>query len=372
MPISPLIIVSSLMIFILLFFAAFLFYKGRQTYSNLLLGLYLASQVVGIINGNLFFLKDYLLPKYVHLFYIGYPFVFAWMALYYLFICSLVNTRFRIRSYNWLHFIPFLLVLFILLKQFYLVSSDEKIKLIEHDSSFFSIIRILDILFSIQVVTYNIAVFVKYYRYRIKVRELTNTKPEYDNWIRIAIFTFLIACIITISGKVLGYLNISVNYKSFLISDIAFLFFYSILFFVSITSPGLVHNAEKKGKYWYSNLSTFEARELMIQLDDYVKKTQIYRRSGLTLKELASGIGLSERHLSQVINDVNGQIFYDFVNSYRVEHAKSLLEQNTDNRRTMFDIFWESGFNSKTTFNTSFKKLTGQTPTEYQKGLPIS
>jgi AraC-like DNA-binding protein len=372
MPVTPLIIVTFLMIFILLFFTAFLFYKGRHIYSNVLLGFYLASQIIGIINGALFVFKDYLLPEYIHFFYIGYPVVFSWVALYYLFICSLLDTRFRIKSYRWLHFLPFLLVLSLLMKQFYFFDSGEKVILIEHSSSFYKIVRLLDILFSIQVVTYNIAVIIKYNTYRKKVKEMTNIKPEYDTWIRIAIFTFLIACVITISGKTLGYLNIPVHFSTFLISYIAFLFFYSILFFVSITSPSLVHNEDKKGKYWYSNLSTFEARELMIQLDGYVKKTQIYRRPGLTLKELASGIGLSERHLSQVINDVNGQIFYDFVNSYRVEHAKSLLEENTDNRRTMFDIFWESGFNSKTTFNTSFKKFTGQTPTQYQKGLPIT
>jgi AraC-like DNA-binding protein len=372
MPISPLIIVSSLMIFILLFFAAFLFYKGRHIYSNVLLGLYLTTQIIGIVNGKLFLFNDYLLPEHIHFFYIGYPVVFTWLALYYLFICSLIDTRYRIKSYRWLHFLPAILVLLLLMKYFYFVDEAEKIKLLDHSSGFLRMIRILDLLFSIQVVIYNIAVITKYNSYRKKVKELTNIKPEYDNWIRVAIFTFLIACIITIVGKSFMYLNIPVKFQGFLISDLAFLFFYSILFFVSITSPGLVHNEESKGKYWYSTLSSFEARELMIQLDNYVKETQIYRKPGLTIKELGSGMGLSERHLSQVINDVNCQNFYDFINYYRVEHAKRLLKKNTDNRRTMFDIFWESGFNSKTTFNTSFKKFTGQTPSEYQRGIIIT
>lgn len=372
MQLSPLILVSSLMIFILLLFTAFLFYKGRHIYSNVLLAVYLASQIIGIINGNLFFLKDYLLPKYVHLFFLGFPVVFVWVALYYLFICSLVDTRFRIKSFKWLHFLPSFIVLVILMKQFYFLGSEEKLKLLNQDSEFFRIIRVIDILFSIQVVTYNIAVIIKYSAYRKKVNEVTHIKPEYDTWIRIAIFTFLVACIITIIGKVLVYLNIPVKFRALLLSYVAFLFFYCILFFVSITSFGLVHTEEKKGKYWYSNLSNFEARELMVRLDGYVRDTQIYRRPGLTLKELASGMGLTERHLSQVINDVNGQNFYDFINSYRVEHAKGILNQNADNRRTMFDIFWESGFNSKTTFNTTFKKFTGQTPTDFQKSFRIN
>lgn len=369
MQLSPLIIVSSLMIFILLFFVAFLFYKGRKIYSNVLLGVYMATQIIGIINGNFFFLRDLLLPKYIHLFYIGYPVVFTWVPLYYFFVCSLLNTRFRIKSYLWLHFLPFFLVLGILMKQFYFAGTTEKLNLLERDSGFYTTIRMFDILFSIQVVMYNIAVIFKYNAYRKKVKELTKIRPEYDTWIRIAIFTFLVACIITIAGKSLSFLDISVKFKSYLLSDVAFLFFYSILFFVSITSPGLVHNEEKKGKYWYSKLSSYETSVLMVRLDNYMKETQVYRRPGLSLKELASSVGFNERYLSQVINDVKGQNFYDFVNSYRVEHAKCLLIQNKDNRRTMFDIFWESGFNSKTTFNTSFKKITGQTPTEYQRSL---
>jgi len=372
MPVSPFIIVSSLMLFILLLFTSFLFYKGRHIYSNVLLGLYLASQIFGILSNDFYFLKDYLLPKHVHLLYLGYPVSFTWVALYYLFICSLVDTRFRIKSYGWLHFLPFILVTIILLKQFYLHDTAGKMKLLEKGSDFYTLLRVLDIMFSIQVIIYNIAVISKYYLYRKKVKALTNIKPEYDNWIMTAIFTFLIACIITISGKVLVYLSIPVKFESFLISNIAFLFLYSILFFVAITSPDLVNYKDKKGKYWYSNLGNFEARKLMIQIDEHMKESQIYRRPGLTLKELASAIGISERHVSQVINEVNGQNFYDFINSYRVEHAKSLLIQNANNRRTMFDIFWESGFNSKTTFNTSFKKFTGQTPTEFVKTLPVN
>lgn len=369
MLVSPFIVIRSLMVFILLLFSAFLFYKGRHIYSNVLLAFYLLSQVVGILNGSLLLLQDYLLPKYVHLFYIGYPIVFIWLVLYYFFICSLVNTNFRIRTYNWLHFIPFLIILVILSNKFYFKDSLEKLKLLEPGSNFYDLIRILSFFFSIQIVVYNIAAMVKYYGYRKRVKIITNAKPEYDTWVRIAIFAFLVACLTTIGGFFIIYFKIPVQFNTFYISNIAFLFFYSILFFVSITSPGLVMSSDKKEKYWYSNLSDYEAKELLYRLNGYINETQVYRKSGLSLKELASGIGVSERHLSQVINDLKGQNFFDFVNYYRVEHAKRLLTENNDNKRTMFDIFWESGFNSKTTFNTAFKKFTGITPSEFQKSF---
>ena len=367
MLISPFIVVSSLMVFILLLFSAFLFYKGRHIYSNVLLGLYLLSQIIGIFNGNLFLLKDVLLPNYVHLYLIGYPVVFIWLPLYFFFVCSLVDTRFRIKGYNWLHFLPFFVVLVILLSQFYFKGPNEKLKLLDPNSNFYKIIWINDFFFSIQILTYNIAAIVKYYGYRKRVKDLTSIRPEYDFWIRIAIFTFLGACIVTIVGKILVYLNVPIHFNTYYLSNIAFLFLYSILFFVSITSPSLVQNSDKRQKYWYSNLSDYEAKELLNRLHGYINETQIYRKSGLSLKELASSIGVSERHLSQVINDLKGQNFFDFINFYRVEHAKKLISQNIDNQRTMFDIFWESGFNSKTTFNTTFKKITGYTPSDFKK-----
>jgi AraC-like DNA-binding protein len=107
----------------------------------------------------------------------------------------------------------------------------------------------------------------------------------------------------------------------------------------------------------------------MQKVDEFLHEKQLYRKPSLSLKELSSSYGVNERHLSQAINDVKGKNFFDYVNGFRVEHSKLLLTHNIDGRRTMFDIFWESGFNSKTTFNTTFKKITGLTPTEFQKSV---
>ena len=182
MLVSPYILVTLLMVFVLLLYSTFLFYKGNHIYSNVILGLYLVSQIIGLLNGSLFSLRDNLLPKYVHLFLIGYPIIFIWLPLYFLFVCSLVDTRFRIKSYDWLHFLPSLVVLAILVSQFYFKSSNEKLELLDINSEFMEIIR-FDFLFSLQIVLYNVAAIIKYYGYRKRVKNLTNNRPEYDFWI---------------------------------------------------------------------------------------------------------------------------------------------------------------------------------------------
>ncbi|WP_449397875.1 helix-turn-helix domain-containing protein [Chryseobacterium wanjuense] len=59
--------------------------------------------------------------------------------------------------------------------------------------------------------------------------------------------------------------------------------------------------------------------------------------------------------------------FFQYVNEYRIEHAKKLLKDNSKNKLSILGIAYESGFNSKTSFNTTFKKLTNQTPSEFKK-----
>jgi AraC-like DNA-binding protein len=88
-----------------------------------------------------------------------------------------------------------------------------------------------------------------------------------------------------------------------------------------------------------------------------------YLDNSLTLQGLAEQTNSSERQLSFLINKVLGQHFYDYINSYRIEEACRLLTQNDLNIQ---QIMYEVGFNSKSSFNTAFKKNTGQTPSQFR------
>lgn len=72
------------------------------------------------------------------------------------------------------------------------------------------------------------------------------------------------------------------------------------------------------------------------------------------------------RELSLLINHHLDQHYFDFVNEYRIHHSMRILKDPAQRDRTVLDILYAVGFNSKSSFNTSFKKLTGQTPTQYR------
>ncbi|MEF9477974.1 helix-turn-helix domain-containing protein [Chryseobacterium sp. 1B4] len=91
-----------------------------------------------------------------------------------------------------------------------------------------------------------------------------------------------------------------------------------------------------------------------------------YLDSELNLIRLAEMLSVSTHHLSYVINTGFGKNFFQYVNEYRIDHAKKLLKE-PDSKLSILGIAYESGFNSKTSFNTTFKKVTGQTPSEFKK-----
>jgi AraC-like DNA-binding protein len=62
-----------------------------------------------------------------------------------------------------------------------------------------------------------------------------------------------------------------------------------------------------------------------------------------------------------------GQNFYDFINRHRIDEASRLLTNPADEKITILEVLYEVGFNSKSSFNTLFKKYTGLTPTEFRK-----
>ena len=87
----------------------------------------------------------------------------------------------------------------------------------------------------------------------------------------------------------------------------------------------------------------------------------------LTLEQLAAQLRLRPKLLSQAINAGLGQNFFEFINTYRIEEAKRLLTDPADKKVTVLEVLYAVGFNSKSSFNTVFKKQTGLTPSEFKK-----
>lgn len=94
-----------------------------------------------------------------------------------------------------------------------------------------------------------------------------------------------------------------------------------------------------------------------------------YLNPNLSLDLLANELQLSKGHLSRLINNEIGSSFSEYINTLRIEEAKAHLENPEFSKYTIIAIGLEAGFSSKTTFNTTFKKITGLTPSQYRKNI---
>ena len=117
-------------------------------------------------------------------------------------------------------------------------------------------------------------------------------------------------------------------------------------------------------------ISDSELEVLKKQLSKLMVTEHPFLNPDLKLEGLAQAMAISPHHLSYLINEGFGENFFQFVNKYRVNKVKELLLSEKFEKLSIMGIAGESGFNSKTSFYTTFKKITGQTPSEFRKKGP--
>lgn len=120
-------------------------------------------------------------------------------------------------------------------------------------------------------------------------------------------------------------------------------------------------------KYSKSGLTDQMADTYAAGLMKHMQEQRPYLDPGLSLLQLAEALDMNPKHLSQVINDKAGTTFYDFVNTWRVKEAERRIVDPQYAHLTLLAIGLSCGFNSKSTFNSAFRRYTGLTPSEYKK-----
>ncbi|CAM1373153.1 putative Transcriptional regulator, AraC family [Tenacibaculum litopenaei] len=138
----------------------------------------------------------------------------------------------------------------------------------------------------------------------------------------------------------------------------------------------LVSDAEEESSPRVSNTAVVpeigkelnkEDTELRAALERLFAKENIYLRQDLSLDILAAHMGVSNKKISQLLNEGLDTSFYDYVNTYRIAHFKQRLQAGEAQQLTLLALAFDSGFNSKATFNRVFKQREGVTPLQYKK-----
>lgn len=217
-------------------------------------------------------------------------------------------------------------------------------------------------------------------RYKKRVRDSFSSIDKINlNWLRLIFNIWFISAVVLVPISTLtvgGVIGLPVDFMHLLleVENVAFLFILGFYGFKQTTIFSNLDLAKSEGikelvSYERSGLGKEQAAYYHQQLLALMKEKKPYLNGELSAGELAQQLNISVNHLSQILNTVQRQNFFDFVNGYRIREVIKKMKDPKNRHLTLLAIALDSGFNSKTSFNTVFRKVNNQTPSQYAKSL---
>ena len=198
------------------------------------------------------------------------------------------------------------------------------------------------------------------------VEKFSNVEGMDVSWLKTIIWVFvLILFFVTIATP---WLIHGINFSTY--NTTSAIFFSLILFLIAI--KGIQQRIPMESLVSFENdpdiAGTDTIQRQKEKLLSHMKANKPFLNPDLTLTDLAKQVTISRNQLSQVINTGIGENFYNFINKFRVEEVKELIKNDARKQYTILSLANNAGFNSKSSFNNIFKKMTGLTPSEYRDG----
>ena len=198
------------------------------------------------------------------------------------------------------------------------------------------------------------------------------------NWLFNLMVIFLLIFIFDLLRYIVNFSDYQFIQKAFYLLLISLVFgFVNTIVYKGLKHPeifkGISQNDESISDELHlkKNLGKIDDNELKhssARLESLMKNEKLYLDPELKLSTLAEYIPLSARNLSQTLNQGLSTNFCEYINKYRIEEAKLRLADH-NNSSSITEILFAVGFNSKSSFNTAFKKHTRKTPSQYRKHI---
>jgi AraC-like DNA-binding protein len=308
---------------------------------------------------------------------ISYPFPMMYGPLFYLYAALVSKKIDRFQRIEWLHFIPVSIV-YVFCFHVYFYNAEEKILFVNNMMHGIQppLFAVFGAIIPVQGLLYTFFTIRIAREYDRKIRdEFSNIDLVNLNWLKhITIAMIIIWSIVAILFVVRSTTEVPMGTDGLIQLSISILI-YSIGYKalkqpeIFLDSTSGCEQGESSAKYQKSGLSDESAEEIKSRLLFLMTAEKPFLGQDLTLQKLAERMKTSSHNLSEVINTKLHQSYYDFVNQYRIEEFKNRLADPTSARYNLLSIAFDSGFQSKGTFYSIFKKSTGMTPSEYKAAL---
>lgn len=299
--------------------------------------------------------------------------------LLYFYTLALVNPRFKFEPKHYIHFIPFFIsqsyAFYVYFSLLGAPSIPEK-DIIANALYFNEIKRLEDHLSLLSIGIYLIWGYINLSAYKFWLNNTTSDSSYPDfNWLR----NIFILCAVLGLFLLLNLALIFIPYfddSHFLRWRAYFIFIAGLIYYLGLVGykqdefPIVVNSSpppKNTGK-----LSAEKMAEAVQLIRQALQTEQVFLNPTLTAKDLAQQLGISQSHLSAVVNQYFEKSFRELINDCRVEEVKQKLKDTSYEHLSILGIALESGFNSEASFYRIFKKKTGLSPKAYLSSLQKS
>lgn len=337
--------------------------KGRDLISNRYLVYFLFVVSITLL-GRFFYADTQVTALKTKILFLGDCIIFLYGPLLYLWMSRLIGNKNGFEKRELLHFIPSLIFVVSILP--ILVSSPEHLgNVFMRYGMVYTVEEFLAILHNIVYILWAMSLMAKFEK---SLKEEFSFKPQtifYKTLIWVSLIAVMLWGVSYLLSKFSdGYSLGSVGYHTvwFIMSTTIF-----ALGYYAIKSPEIYYPLKREKEEGASKKPIPDLESYIATIEEVIDSEKPYLDPKLKLADFSEMCGIQPHLMSRIINEHFHKNFFDFINALRTEEFIRRIDKDTLRQFTILQIAFEAGFNSKTTFNTSFKKNTGLTPKDYIK-----
>ena len=313
---------------------------------------------------------------------------FIVVPLVYLYVRSITSSDFKLKRKHLWHFLPG--IIYIVIKLVILVYDANQPGFKETQNGYLVqnfqwkyVDPFQSVLSYIQIIIYLVLSLQLYFNYRRNIQQYFSNMYQLElNWMRGFLFVYAALFLYDIGQTMV---NLTITELSW--TQKWWLHFFNALAIIYIGVKGYFTNTDRlKGLEFDGNTTIgsvaftaenseneivlpAEVKDLAEKIEQYFQIEKPHLDPDLNLISLSKTLKANRADISEAINSGLGKNFNDYVNHYRVQEVKKMLLEGKQQQLSLLGIALECGFNSKATFNRVFKKMTGQSPSQYVSTL---
>ena len=294
----------------------------------------------------------------------------------YFYTKSILIENFTWRVKDVKHLIPFFIISILFIPRFHLGDTSCKLMFYSNHQPMLEML-LAPMIMHLQIAGYLLLIFLLLKNYNKAVNATySNLSRRNKGWLTNFMLLFLLDFILVSSRNIIKFSSLDTAFN--MITPL--MLSVTLGFICWIIWQGLHHPEIFKGiegqllndrgtikKPNHVNIDDNQAQQIIASLERHMGEQQPYLQANLTIDKLATQLGIDSLDLSWTLNHYLNLHFFDYINKHRIEAATRVMAADNNHHKTLLEILYEVGFNSKSSFNTAFKKHQGVTPSQYRK-----